>query len=135
MSEGGLADATQLLSHYHKHAATEAAKVREIQEDVIQALQGLRSDLSAKVKEIKALHGDFRNSIDKEKDATKKAISALEDALNNYDHHDEHHVAKNDPFIVRLGVDRMVEKQIDEENYLHRVRAHVPLHSQLDRPN
>ena len=28
---------------------------------------------------------------------------------------------KNDPFIIRLAVERQVEKQIDEENYLHRV--------------
>ena len=28
---------------------------------------------------------------------------------------------KGDPFIIKLGVDRQVEKQIEEENYLHRV--------------
>jgi hypothetical protein len=28
---------------------------------------------------------------------------------------------KGDPYVVRLGVDRQVERQIDEENYLHRV--------------
>lgn len=30
---------------------------------------------------------------------------------------------KGDPFLVKLAVDRQVEKQIEEENYLHRVSS------------
>ena len=32
---------------------------------------------------------------------------------------------KGDPFIVRLGVERQVERQLDEENYLHRVSLKI----------
>ena len=32
-------------------------------------------------------------------------------------------MGRGDPFVVKLGVDRAVEKQVDEENYLHRVRT------------
>lgn len=122
MSDGGLSEATRILNDYHKHALTEANKARDIEQDVIGALNGLRADLGAKIKEIKNLHGDFKNSVEKEKEGTKKAIVAYQDSLQHYEHADGLDKGRADPFIVRLNVDRMVEKQIDEENYLHRVR-------------
>lgn len=118
ITDGGLADATRVLSDYHKHSLTEANKSKDIEQDVIAALSGLRADLAQKIKEIKSLSGDFKNSVDKEKETTKKAVSTLQDALAHADHNDS---GKNDPFIVKLSVDRAVERQIDEENYLHRV--------------
>jgi len=121
MSQGGLTEATRILNDYHKHSMNEANKSRDIEIDVIQALNGLRADLGAKIKEIKGLSGDFKNSVDKEKETTRKAISALQDAIQHYDHEDSHDKAKSDPFLVRLSVDRTIERQIDEENYLHRV--------------
>jgi hypothetical protein len=45
--------------------------------------------------------------------------------LQHADHEDSSATGKNDPYVVRLGVDRAVEKQIDEENYLHRVSCDV----------
>ncbi|KAL1303113.1 hypothetical protein AAFC00_006549 [Neodothiora populina] len=117
MTTGGLADATRVLADYHRHAVTESTKSKDIETDVIQALSGLRSDLSQKIKEIKSLHGDFKNTVEKEKDGTKKAISAFAEALHDADHSD---ASKADPFLVKLGVDRSIERQIDEENYLHR---------------
>lgn len=122
ISDGGLSDATRILNDYHKHALMESNKSRDIESDVIQALNGLRADLGAKIKEIKSLSGDFKNSVDKEKEGTRRAISSLQDALQHYEHEDAADKANADPFIVRLGVERMVERQIDEENYLHRVR-------------
>ncbi|KAK4983300.1 phosphatidylinositol 4,5-bisphosphate-binding protein [Elasticomyces elasticus] len=119
ITDGGLADATRILQNYHKHSVTEANKSRDIEQDVISALSGLRSDLSQKIKEIKSLSGDFKNSVDKEKEGTRKAVEALKDALASVDHESAERV-RNDPYVVKLGVDRMVEKQIDEENYLHR---------------
>lgn len=121
MHEGGLGQATQILADYQSQTLIEANKAKDVTEDVIQALQALRSDLGSKIKEIRGLHGDFRNSIDKEKEGTKKAVAALEGAIHSYDHNTAHDISRNDPFIFRLGVDRMLEKQIDEENYLHRV--------------
>ena len=122
MSQNGLGDATRVLDEYHKRSITEANKSREIENDVIGALTGLRSDLGQKIKEIKSLSGDFKNSVDKEKDATRREVEKLQEALQHADHEDGTATGKNDPFVVRLGVDRVVEKQIDEENYLHRVR-------------
>ena len=121
VSHGGLNEATRILDDYHKRSMAEANKSREIENDVIGALTGLRSDLGQKIKEIKSLSGDFKNSVDKEKEGTRREIEKLQEALQHADHEDGAATGKNDPYVVRLGVDRMVERQIDEENYLHRV--------------
>jgi hypothetical protein len=122
MDENGLGEATRILDDYHKRSIAEANKSRGIEDDVIGALTGLRSDLSQKIKEIKSLSGDFKNSVEKEKDTTRKEVEKLQDALDNASITDAS--GKGDPYVVRLGVDRAVEKQIDEENYLHRV-SHI----------
>lgn len=124
VTDGGLAEATRILNDYHKHSLTEANKSRDIEQDVIAALSGLRSDLGQKIKEIKSLSGDFKNTVEKEKEGTRKAIAAYQESLQHVNHDAGDEKGRNDPFIVRLGVERMVEKQIDEENYLHRVSLH-----------
>ncbi|PQE32466.1 PH domain-containing protein [Rutstroemia sp. NJR-2017a WRK4] len=116
---GGIDDALEILRNYHKTAIAEANKSKEIEADVILALVGLRSDLNQKIKEIKGLSGDFKNSVEKEMDATRKAVAALQDGLGQADVDPSQITGKQDPYLLRLAVDRQVEKQIDEENYLH----------------
>ena len=84
-------------------------------------LTGLRSDLAQKIKEIKNLHGDFKNSVDKELDGTRKAVHVYQEALGLVDTDPASTTGKGDPYILRLGVERHIERQIDEENYLHQV--------------
>jgi hypothetical protein len=105
-----------VLRDYHKKSITESNKAKSIEEDVIQQLTGLRSDLGQKIKEIKGLSGDFKNNVEKETEATRRAVRDLQEALGT-DSTDP----KNDAYLVRLGVDRQVGRQIEEENYLHRV--------------
>lgn len=121
-THNGLGEATRILDDYHKHSVTEANKSRDIEGDVIGALTGLRGDLAQKIKEIKNLSGDFKNSVDKERDATRREVEKLQASIEQSEHDREGVMGKNDPYVVRLGVDRAVERQIDEENYLHRVR-------------
>lgn len=121
MSEHGLGEATRILDEYHKRSMAESNKSREIEEDVIGALTGLRSDLGQKIKEIKSLSSDFKNSVDKEKDTTRREVEKLQESIQLSERDDGSAMGKNDPFVVKLGVDRAVERQIDEENYLHRV--------------
>ncbi|KAM3083372.1 phosphatidylinositol 4,5-bisphosphate-binding protein [Clarireedia jacksonii] len=116
---GGIDDALSILRNYHKTAIAEANKSKEIESDVILALVGLRSDLNQKIKEIKGLSGDFKNSVEKEMEATRKAVAALQDGLGQADIDPSQMTGKQDPYLLRLAVDRQVEKQIDEENYLH----------------
>lgn len=119
IASGGLDDALQILRGHNKQAIMEANKAREIEEDVILALTGLRSDLHQKIKEIKNLSGDFKNSVDKEMEATRKAVNHLQDVLGQTELDTALTTGKQDPYLLRLNVDRQLEKQIDEENYLH----------------
>lgn len=122
MSDGGLHDAIGILRGFTAVSVAESNKARTIQEDVIGQLTSLRNDLNQKIKEIKSLSGDFKNSVEKERDTTKRAVEQLRDALALSETNPAAASGKGDPFIVRLVVERQVEKQIDEENYLHRVR-------------
>ncbi|KAI1773739.1 hypothetical protein F4818DRAFT_100182 [Hypoxylon cercidicola] len=127
LTSGGLDDALQILRNYHKNAIVEASKAREIEEDVILALTGLRSDLNQKIKEIKSLSSDFKNSVEKEMDGTRKAVNALQEVLGQNELDTSMTTGKQDPYLLRLAVDRQVEKQLDEENYLH--KAYLNLES------
>ncbi|KAF2707433.1 hypothetical protein K504DRAFT_411658 [Pleomassaria siparia CBS 279.74] len=120
LTEGGLNDANRILRDFHKQSVTESHKAKEIQNEVINQLGGLRADLAQKIKEIKSLSGDFKNNVEKEKETTRKCVSTLEEALAVVDSDPDAIAGKGDPYVVRLGVDRQVERQIDEENYLHR---------------
>lgn len=121
LQSGGIDDALQVLRGYHKNAIAEANKSKDIENDVILALVGLRSDLQQKIKEIKALSGDFKNSVDKEMDSTRRAVNTFQDSLGQSDVDPAAMTGKQDPYLLKLAVDRQVEKQIDEENYLHQV--------------
>ncbi|KAM4057965.1 phosphatidylinositol 4,5-bisphosphate-binding protein SLM1 [Hirsutella rhossiliensis] len=119
LKTAGLDDALQFLRNYNTAAIQEANKAKEIEEDVILALTGLRSDLQQKIKEIKHLSGDFKNSVDREMDSTRKAVKTLADALEKNEVDSASTTGKQDPYLLRLAVDRQVERQVDEENYLH----------------
>lgn len=119
LPSGGLDDAVQILRNYNSQALSESNKAREIEEDVILALTGLRSDLQLKIKEIKNLSGDFKNSVDKEMEATRRAVTNLQEALGKSELDAGMTTGKEDPYLLRLAVDRQVERQLDEENYLH----------------
>lgn len=125
LQTGGLGDALEILRDHHKDSIAAAAKSKEIENDVILALTGLRSDLQQKIKEIKNLQGDFKNSVDKEMEGTRKAVEALTSALGQSDIDSSQTMGRHDPYLMRLAVDRQVERQIDEENYLHQVRRGV----------
>jgi hypothetical protein len=121
LTSGGLGDAAGILRDFHKQALAEANKARDLENEVILQLTGLRSDLQQKIKEIKSLSGDFKNSVDKEQEGTKKAVHSLQEALGMVDADAAATSGKGDPFLVKMAVDRQVERQIEEENYLHRV--------------
>ncbi|CAI7568167.1 unnamed protein product [Penicillium glandicola] len=120
LRSGGLGDATEILQNFHRQGYTEANKAVEVEVEVISQLTGLRSDLQKKTKEIKSLSGDFKNTVDKEIDSTRKSVRNLHEALGLVDTDASATSGKGDPFILRLNVEKQVEKQIEEENYLHR---------------
>ncbi|KAM5431489.1 phosphatidylinositol 4,5-bisphosphate-binding protein [Microsporum ferrugineum] len=117
---GGISDATEILKDYHKQALHESNKAREMETEIILQLNGLRTDLGQKIKEIKNLSGDFKNNVDKEVEITRKAVKHLHEALGLVDSDAAATSGKGDPFLLRMSVDRQLERQIEEENYLHR---------------
>ena len=121
LSSGGIDDALQVLRTYHTKTIEECNKAKVIENDVVLSLVGLRSDLQQKIKEIKNLSGDFKNSVEKEMENTRKTVNALQDGLGQAEVDSSQRTGKQDPYLLRLAVDRQIEKQIDEENYLHQV--------------
>ncbi|KAK0101494.1 hypothetical protein ONS95_006663 [Cadophora gregata] len=119
LESGGIDDAVQVLRSYHRIAIAEANKSKEIENDVIMALTGLRSDLNQKIKEIKGLSSDFKNSVDKEMETTRRAVNELHEGLGQSDMDPAQMTGRKDPYLLKLAVDRQIESQIDEENYLH----------------
>jgi hypothetical protein len=123
LPSGGIDDALQMLREFHKNSIAEANKSKDIENDVILALIGLRTDLQQKIKEIKSLSGDFKNSVEKEMEGTRRAVNSLQEGLGQSDIDPAQMTGKQDPYLLKLAVDRQVEKQIDEENYLHQVSS------------
>lgn len=119
--EGGIGEATEIFKLQHKQAIAEAVRSREVFNDVISQLSSLRGDLNQKTKEIKSLSGDFKNNVEKEKDTTKRVLGVYQESLGAVDSETKVMEGKDDPYLIRLAVERQVERQIDEENYLHRV--------------
>ncbi|CAI4214612.1 unnamed protein product [Parascedosporium putredinis] len=119
LASGGLSDAVQIIHKYNRSTIQDAQRAQEIEADVILALTGLRADLQQKIKEIKNLSGDFKNTVDKEMDGTRRAVKSLQDVLGRTELDTSMTTGKQDPYLLRLAVDRQVDRQIDEENYLH----------------
>ena len=123
LTSGGLGDAIYILRDFNKQSVTEGNKAKDIENEIILQLTGLRSDLQQKIKEIKSLSGDFKSSVGKEQEGTKRAVREFQEALGVVDNDATSSSSKGDPFIVKMGVDRQVARQIEEENYLHRVSS------------
>ena len=121
LAQGGIGDATDILKSYHRQALAENNKAKHIEEEIMVQLMGLRGDLSQKIKEIKNLSGDFKNSVEKETESTRKAVRGLQESLGLVETDSSATSGKGDPYIIKLGVERQIDRQIDEENYLHKV--------------
>ncbi|KAL1889925.1 phosphatidylinositol 4,5-bisphosphate-binding protein [Ceratocystis pirilliformis] len=122
----GLLDGLNVLQNHSHLAVNEAVKSQAIEEDVIAALTSLRSELSSKIKEIRNLASDFKSNIEQEIDNTKKSVRSLNDTISqNVSGAEPSATGKSDPYLLRHSVDRQVEKQLKEENYIQ--QAHINL--------
>jgi len=85
VARGGILETNTVLCDFHKEAVINTQSAAKIETEVINNLNSLRNDLNSKIKEIKALSGDFKNNTDKEKEASKKEVLKLTDALEAFD--------------------------------------------------
>lgn len=121
MRSGGILDTNVILRDFHKEAYYATENARSIENEIINHLTGLRGDLNLKIKEIRALSGDFKNNVEKEKEATKKAVLQLQEAIQTLEIDPVNATGKNEPYIIRQNVEKQIRRQLSEENYLHQV--------------
>lgn len=113
---GSIQELPTILSNYHGTLASHASRVsKELTHDVIPRLEDLRRDLLVKIKEIKSLQSDFKNSCFKELQQTKidmrQYVEAIEEAHHGY--------PRLDPYLAKIALDRQIRKQLAEENFVH----------------
>jgi hypothetical protein len=97
-ARGGIMETNAVLTDFHKEAVINAGNAAKIETDVINNLIGLRGDLNLKIKEIKALSGDFKSNVEKEKESTKKEVLKLQEALETFDSNPS---GSKDPLVSR----------------------------------
>lgn len=122
VKSGGILDTNTVLLDFQKELYANNENAAKILSEIISTLNSLRTDLSFKIKEIKALSPDFKNNVEKEKENTRKEILKLTEALTGLDSNPQSAAGKTDPYLVKVGLQRQLKRQIDEENYLHKVR-------------
>lgn len=116
LGNGSVQDIPTILNQYHGTLASVASKAsKELTNEVIPRLEELRRDLLVKIKEIKTLQSDFKNSCSKELQQTKQDMKQYIDSLKE----SRYNAPKQDPFLTKLILNKQIKKQIMEENYLH----------------
>ncbi|CAI4050174.1 phosphatidylinositol 4,5-bisphosphate-binding protein SKDI_14G2750 [Saccharomyces kudriavzevii IFO 1802] len=116
LGNGSIQDLPTMLTKYHESLASLALKSsKELTSEIIPRLEDLRRDLLVKIKEIKALQSDFRNSCGKELQQTKNLMKIFNESLKDC----KFGTPKSDPFLVKLQLEKQIKRQLVEENYLH----------------
>lgn len=130
IGNGSIQDLPNILTRFHQQNVTNSSKtLKEINQIIIPKLDELRKDLLVKIKEIKNLQNDFKNSLGKEINETKNLLNSYTNAIelsNKLEHGtspsssaNEHDISKFDPYLVKLKLDRQLKRQLLEENYLY----------------
>lgn len=125
---GSIQDLPNVLINFHGTSANLASKTsKELSTTVIPRLDDLRRELLIKIKEIKGLSSDFKNSVNKELAQTKADLQTYLKSIEDAKYHHTAIQPKNDPYLTRIILDKQIKKQLLEENYLH--EAYINLQS------
>lgn len=133
IGNGSIQDIPTLLTKFHQQNIQNGTKtLKDINLVVIPKFEELRKDLLVKIKEIKNLQNDFKNSLAKEFLETNVLLSHFNhavdyahrlDVLSGPDHHSDsgsdNESARNDPYLAKLKLHRQLRRQLSEENYLY----------------
>ena len=116
LGNGSIQDLPTILVQYHTTMASYASRSsKELSNDVIPRLEDLRRDLLVKIKEIKSLQSDFKNSCNKELASTKQCLSRFQESVDE----SQYSNSKLDPYLAKIVLDRQIRRQLNEENFLH----------------
>lgn len=117
---GSIHDIPNILINYHSSSANLASQAsKELNTMVIPRLEDLRRELLVKIKEIKSLDSDFKTRIAKELSQTKIEMSQYQRSVEEAKYSSQNVMAKNDPYLTKIVLDKQIRRQITEENYLH----------------
>lgn len=116
LGNGSIQDLPTILNQYHGSLASHASRAsKELTNEVIPRLEDLRRDLLVKMKEIKSLQSDFKNSCSKELQQTKQDMKNFLESIEGA----KYGSAKQDPYLTKTILDRQIKKQLTEENFVH----------------
>ncbi|KAL6948718.1 hypothetical protein ACO0QE_001191 [Hanseniaspora vineae] len=114
---GSVQDLPYVLTQYHQAMCSTAQYAsRELSSVLIPRLDDLRRDLLVKIKEIKDLQSDFKNSCLKEVSTTKKFLQDFQNSIEQVKYNSNYN---KDPFLEKLQLNKQIKKQLHEENFLH----------------
>ncbi|ANB11711.1 Slm1p [Sugiyamaella lignohabitans] len=114
-----IADVPGNLIQYHRTQAAAASRTsKELIQNLIPRLEDLRRDLLVKIKEIKNLGSDFRNNVAKEQQGTARDLNAYVNAIEVISTNPASLSAKHDPYLLRPALEKQINRQVNEENYL-----------------
>ncbi|KAG0671747.1 Phosphoinositide PI4,5P(2) binding protein [Maudiozyma exigua] len=117
LGNGSIQDLPTILNQYHGTLASAASRTsKELTNEVIPRLEDLRRDLLVKIKEIKSLQSDFKNSCSKELQETRQDMKQFVESLKETRYNG---TPKQDPFLTKIILDKQIKKQLIEENFLH----------------
>lgn len=114
-----LADVPAMFLVYHNNQAETAHRAsKELLYNIIPRLEDLRRDLLVKIKEIKNLTSDFKNSVAKEQSASHHELAAFNSSIEMLANNSVSISAKGDPYLLKQAVSKQLTRQVNEENYL-----------------
>ena len=126
LQTGGIQDIGYALKERTRSVvASSGDNSRRILTHIVPPLEKLRSDLHLKIKEIKGLSGDFKNSVAKEQEHTRRQLNALTDAMALADQRPGEISAKGDPHLVKMAFERQLRHHLQEENFLHQAHRNI----------
>lgn len=121
---GSIADVPTSLKTYHKTQSSNASRTsKELLGKIVPRLDAVQTDLQSKIREIKGLAPDFKNSVSKEQSASSNHLSAYQKAMDVLDKNHRELTPKQDPYLLKDNLDKQLSRQVKEENYL--LEAHV----------
>jgi hypothetical protein len=138
---GSIQDIPMILSKFHHTNITNSSNtLKEINGVIIPKLEDLRRDLVVKIKEIKNLQNDFKTNLGTEIQTTKQLLSRYEvimeravkesitssaSSITSSSHHLHDNSHNEDPYLIKLKLDKQLKRQISEENYLYQAYSNL----------
>lgn len=119
LDESSISSVPSVAIEFHRaQAATASRTAKELTHNVIPRLEELRRDLVVKIKEIKSLASDFKNSVAREQSETAKEIELYSNAIDTVTRSPDILQARHDPYLIKEQVEKCLRRQVHEENYL-----------------